>query len=95
MKVLYFAWLREKTGAGEETVSPPASVKTVGDLMRWLKGRGGGHAEAFADGRMVRCAVNQEHVPLDHPVKAGDEVAFFPPVTGGRGGRDSPGVARL
>jgi molybdopterin synthase sulfur carrier subunit len=83
MKVLYFAWLREKTRVSEETVKPPRSVKTVGDLMRWLEARGGGHAVAFADASMVRCAVNQEHVPLDHPVKEGDEVAFFPPVTGG------------
>lgn len=86
MRLLYFAWLREKTGVGEESVSPPDSVKTVGQLMDWLKGRGGGHAEAFADTRMVRSAVNQEYVSLDHPVEAGDEVAFFPPVTGGRGG---------
>jgi len=84
MRVLYFAWLREKARVSEETLSPPKSVKTVGDLMRWLKARGGGHAEAFADASMVRCAVNQEHVPLDHPVEDGDEVAFFPPVTGGR-----------
>lgn len=83
MKVLYFAWLREKVHVSEETLSPPKSVKTVGDLMGWLKARGGGHAEAFTDVSMVRCAVNQEHVPLDHPVKEGDEVAFFPPVTGG------------
>jgi len=83
MKVLYFAWLREKAGLSEETVKPPPSVKTVGALMQWLKARGGGHAAAFADARMVRAAVNQEHVPLDHPVKQGDEVAFFPPVTGG------------
>jgi sulfur-carrier protein len=83
MKVLYFAWLREKTGVGEETVSPPASVKTVGELMQWLKEKGGGHAAAFAETSMVRSAVNQEHVPLDHPVAPGDEVAFFPPVTGG------------
>jgi sulfur-carrier protein len=83
MKVLYFAWLREKAGVGAETVTPPASVKTVGDLMQWLKTKGGGHAEAFADVSMVRAAVNQEHVPLDRPVKPGDEVAFFPPVTGG------------
>jgi sulfur-carrier protein len=83
MRVLYFAWLREKAGVSEEIISPPKAVKTVGDLVRWLKARSGGHAEAFADVTIVRCAVNQEHVPLDHPVAGGDEVAFFPPVTGG------------
>ena len=83
MKILYFAWLREKAGIAEETVTLPDDVTTVAGLVEWLKGRGGGHAEAFADPAVVRVAVNQEHVALDHPVAAEDEVAFFPPVTGG------------
>ena len=83
MKILYFAWLREKAGIGEEDVTPPESVNTVGALVEWLKERGGGYAEAFADDAVVRAAVNQEHVGLDHPVALGDEIAFFPPVTGG------------
>ncbi len=83
MKLLYFAWLREKAGVFSEDVSPPDGVATVADLIEWQIGRGGGHAEAFADEAMVRVAVNQEYVGLDHPVAAGDEVAFFPPVTGG------------
>ena len=83
MKLLYFAWLREKTGCSEEQTDPPANVATVGQLLDWIEGRGGGYAEAFADRTVVRVAVNQEYVNLDHPVQAGDEVAFFPPVTGG------------
>ncbi|MEK9671134.1 MAG: molybdopterin converting factor subunit 1 [Rhodospirillaceae bacterium] len=83
MKLLYFAWLREKTGVSEETADPPADVATVAGLLDWIEARGGGHAEAFADRRAVRVAVNQEYVSLDHPVAAGDEIAFFPPVTGG------------
>lgn len=83
MKVLYFAWLRQKAGVGEEEVSPPPEVKDVSGLIAWLKQRGPGHAEALADLAVVRVAVNQDYVPLDHPVKPGDEVAFFPPVTGG------------
>jgi len=83
MKLLYFAWLREKAGVFQEDVTPPDSVATVAELIEWQIGRGGGHAEAFADEAMVRVAVNQEYVGLDHPVAAGDEVAFFPPVTGG------------
>jgi molybdopterin synthase sulfur carrier subunit len=83
MKLLYFAWLREKAGVFQEDVTPPDSVATVADLIEWQIGRGGGHAEAFADEAMVRVAVNQEYVGLDHAVAAGDEVAFFPPVTGG------------
>ncbi len=83
LKLLYFAWLREKAGIGEEAVPTPDGVATVGELMDWLVGRGGGYAEAFSDRKVVRVAVNQEYVSLDHPVAAGDEVAFFPPVTGG------------
>lgn len=83
MKVLYFAWLRQKVGRGEETVDLPAQVRTVGDLAAWLGSRGGGYAEAFADMKRVRAAVNQEHSDLSVAVAAGDEVAFFPPVTGG------------
>lgn len=83
MKLLYFAWLRSKTGIGEENVSPPAGIATVGELLDWLAGRGPGYAAALADRRVVRVAVNQEYVGPDHPVAPGDEVALFPPVTGG------------
>ena len=83
MKIVYFAWMREKAGVAEEEVTPPPEVKDVRGLIDWLKGRGGGYAEAFADLSVVRVAVNQEYVTLDHPVAAEDEVALFPPVTGG------------
>ncbi|WP_426958565.1 molybdopterin converting factor subunit 1 [Muricoccus radiodurans] len=83
MRVLYFAWLRQRVGIGEEEVSPPPEVRDVGGLVRWLSARGPGHAAAFADPAQVRMAVNQEFCGPDHPVRAGDEVAFFPPVTGG------------
>lgn len=83
MKVLYFAWLREKAGVASEDVDAPADVATVADLIRWQRSRGPEFAAAFADEALVRVAVNQEHVPLDHPVRPGDEIAFFPPVTGG------------
>ncbi|MXP63328.1 molybdopterin converting factor subunit 1 [Roseomonas sp. M0104] len=83
MQVLYFAWVRQKVGVGQEEVSPPPEVADVAGLMRWLSGRSPGHAAAFANARQVRAAVNQEFCPPDHPVRPGDEVAFFPPVTGG------------
>lgn len=83
MKVLYFAWLRTRTGCAEETLEPPAEVATVGALAQWLRGRGPGHAAAFKEMRVVRAAVNQSFVGFDHPVRADDEVAFFPPMTGG------------
>jgi len=83
MKLLYFAWLREKTGLAKEDASPPSDIITVRDLIHWLVQRGGGYEVAFADLSVVRVAVNQEYVAMDHAVKEGDEVAFFPPVTGG------------
>lgn len=83
MKLLYFAWVRRHVGTATETVEPPASVATVGDLIDWLIARGDGYAAAFADTAAIRTAVNQDYVPFDHPVRTGDEIAFFPPVTGG------------
>ncbi len=83
MKLLYFAWLRAKIGIAEERIEPPAGVDTVAALLDWLRRRGPGFAEALKDTKIVRVAVNQEYVGWDHPVRPGDEVALFPPVTGG------------
>ena len=83
MQILYFAWVRQKVGTGTETLDPPPEVRDVAGLIRFLAQRSPGHAEAFAHGRQIRAAVNQEFCAPDHPVRPGDEVAFFPPVTGG------------
>ncbi len=83
MKLLYFAWLRQKLGHGEEQVEVPAEVTTVAGLVDWLRARSAGHAAALARMDVIRVAVNQEFAALDTPVAPGDEVAFFPPVTGG------------
>ena len=83
MTLLYFAWVRQKTGRGEEQLALPDNVKTVADLASFLKARGGGYEEAFADLRRMRVAVNQDHSGFDTPLRDSDEVAFFPPVTGG------------
>jgi len=83
MHVKYFAWLRAKVGKGAEEVDPPEHVQTVGDLMTWLAGDRPGLAEALDRPGVIRAAVNQDYADPDHPVKPGDEVAFFPPVTGG------------
>lgn len=83
MTLLYFAWLKSKLGIGEEQLDRPASVQTVGGLLLWLQERGAAYAEAFSNPSLIRAAVNQEHVDMTHPVQDGDEVAFFPPVTGG------------
>ena len=83
LRLLYFAWLRERVGRQEEAVALPDGVATVAALTEWLRGRGAGFAAAFAPGLPVRCAVNQEFARPESPVAPGDEVAFFPPVTGG------------
>ncbi|MBU8539713.1 molybdopterin converting factor subunit 1 [Falsiroseomonas tokyonensis] len=83
MKILYFAWVRQRVGLAEEDVAPPAEVRDVAGLIAWLATRSPGHASAFADPRQLRAAVNQDFATPDQAVAAGDEVAFFPPVTGG------------
>jgi molybdopterin converting factor subunit 1 len=83
MRVLYFAWVKQRVGLGEEEVAPPASVQDVAGLIAWLSERSPGHAAAFAQAKQIRAAVNQEFAGPEAPVKAGDEIAFFPPVTGG------------
>ncbi len=82
-RILYFAWLRERMGRAEEELSLPAGVETVGGLVALLQGRDAGGAAAFAHAGLVRAAVNQEFASPETPVGDGDEVAFFPPVTGG------------
>jgi len=83
MKVLYFAWVRQKAGKGEEQIDPPGEVETVSDLIAWLKTQGPGYEYAFEDLRVIRAAVDHAHAPLDASIKGAEEVAFFPPVTGG------------
>ncbi len=83
IRILYFAWLRERTGRGEEQIQLPETVATVGALIAWLRALGSGYDSAFAQPRLVQCAVNQVFADAQTPVAAGDEVAFFPPVTGG------------
>ena len=83
MKLLYFAWIKQRIGLAEETVTPPAGVDTVDGLIAWLRGRGPGYAEAFVDVTPIRVAVNQEFARFDSAIGPDDEVALFPPVTGG------------
>ena len=78
MKVLYFAWLRERVGAAEETVTPPDEVETVADLVEWLKRRSDGHAEALGDPRVVRCAVDQDHAQFADSVRVPAKSPSFP-----------------
>lgn len=83
MKVLYFAWVRERIGMQEEEVEPPPEVTTVGDLMAWLARRGEGYAHAFVNPKVIRAAIDRTHVKPDTTIAGAREVAFFPPMTGG------------
>ena len=83
MRLLYFAWLRAKIGIAEERIDPAADIIDVAALLRWLRTRGPGYAEALQDLSVVRVAVNQEYVPTSHPLRPDDEIALFPPMTGG------------
>lgn len=83
MKLLYFAWVREKTGIGQEQIEVPAGVATVGELMDWLRTRGPEFEAAFAEPGVIRAAIDHTHVTHDTALDGAEEVAFFPPVTGG------------
>ena len=83
MRIRYFAWLKQRVGCAEETLELPPEITSVAALKAYLAQRHAGFAEALASPSVVRCAVNQDYVPEDAPLRPGDEVAFFPPVTGG------------
>ena len=82
-KLRYFAWVRERIGFSEEELELPAEVKTAGDLLGFLAARGEGYAEALLYPKVIRVAVNQEHVEHDELIGGAREIALFPPMTGG------------
>jgi len=83
MKIKYFAWVRERVGMAEETIDPPASVRTVDDLIGWLAKRGEHYAHAFETPRVIRAAIDHTHVKPEAMISGAREIAFFPPMTGG------------
>lgn len=83
MKAVYFAWVRERIGKGDEEIAPPAEVKTVAELIGWLSARGEEYAYAFEKPGVIRTAIDRTHVKHDAPIAGAREVAFFPPMTGG------------
>lgn len=83
VKLKYFAWVRERIGEREEDVELPGEVKTVSDLLAWLQGRGEGYAEALRHPKVIRVAINEEHVQHNEPIAGAREIALFPPMTGG------------
>jgi molybdopterin synthase sulfur carrier subunit len=83
MKLKYFAWVRERIGLAEETVEPPAEIRTVAELMGWLARRNEAYAHAFETPRTIRAAIDHTHVRPDATIAGAREIAFFPPMTGG------------
>jgi len=83
MRLLYFAWVKEKVGHASEEVAIPENVATVAELIAWLKSRGPEFANAFEREQVIRAAIDQSHVRHDARIAAAREIAFFPPVTGG------------
>lgn len=83
MKIVYFAWVRERVGRPEEVAEVPAQVSTVGELIKWLKSRGDEYAYAFENEGVVRVAMDHVHVKPETALAGAREIAFFPPMTGG------------
>ena len=83
MKLVYFAWVRERVGKTEEEVVLPPQVSTVAELIRWLGGRGEEYAYAFENPKAIRAAIDKSHVRPEASIAGAREIAFFPPMTGG------------
>lgn len=83
MRLLYFAWVRQKVGTPEEEIAPPDGIDDVAGLIGWLRTRDAGYEAAFEDLKLIRVAVDQEHVDFGATIRGAEEIAFFPPITGG------------
>lgn len=83
MQILYFSRVREAIGKAQETLTPPKDINTVEKLLNWLSDQDEGYKQAFRNRDSLRAAINQNFASLDQTIKMDDEVAIFPPVTGG------------
>ena len=83
MRLVYFAWVRERIGKPQEEVDLPADVRTVADLLAWLRKRGEEYEHALQHPKVIRVAIDQEHVEHDEPIAGAREIGLFPPMTGG------------
>ncbi|WP_243371160.1 molybdopterin converting factor subunit 1 [Microvirga solisilvae] len=83
MKLVYFAWVRERVGKTDETIDLPEGIATIADLVRWLKTRGEEYEYAFENESIVRAAIDHVHAKPEAAIAGAREIAFFPPMTGG------------
>jgi molybdopterin synthase sulfur carrier subunit len=83
MKLIYFAWVRERIGKPQEDIELPAGIETVSDLLAWLKSRGEEYEQALKYPDVIRVAIDQEHVDHREKIAGAREIALFPPMTGG------------
>ena len=83
MKIVYFSWLKEILGISEENVRPPKNIKNIKDLIKWLSAKSIKHRKVFLKSKNIRCSVNHQIVDKNNKIKNNDEIAFFPPFTGG------------
>jgi sulfur-carrier protein len=83
MKLVYFAWVRERIGRPEEEIELPPDIRTVAELLAWLRERGEEYRAALQQPEVIRVAIDQEHVDHGQPIAGAREIALFPPMTGG------------
>jgi molybdopterin synthase sulfur carrier subunit len=83
VKLLYFAWVRERIGKPQEDIAVPPGIATVAELIDWLSRRGDEYAHAFENPKIIRTAIDRAHVRADAAIAGAREIAFFPPMTGG------------
>ena len=83
MKILYFAWLKEHTGCATEIINVPPEIKTIGEWIPFIASKSSGHKTALGNMKAVRIAVNRVYADMTTTINDDDEIAFFPPVTGG------------
>ena len=83
VKLLYFAWVRERIGKPAEEIEPPPEIATIADLIGWLSRQGAEYAHAFENPRVIRAAIDRSHVKAEAAIAGAREIAFFPPMTGG------------
>ena len=83
MKIIYFSWLKEILEISEERVRPPSNIKNIDNLIKWLSAKSTKHRKVFLKSKSIRCAINHQIVNKNSKIKSKDEIAFFPPFTGG------------